>query len=234
MTDEPGVSHVPKGVNLVLREDFIDKYPVLFHMAAAGSWDSIRYHGLLSTSCLVDLYAPPPSVRRNILEGVRHRSYTLQAAGRPDATVRDQLPLKFLPSCLLPGVSVQDFLDELNTRVFFHVSRDRLERLLSARAYRKLEHDVISVDTSTFLGLHHAVDLAPYNTGSVHVPNMPARGPQTFVRIEDYPWEEWKGRRGRRDAVAELSVKWRASVAGCAVRVERWSAGRAATVIWRQ
>jgi hypothetical protein len=28
--------------------------PVLFHMAERGSWDSIREHGLLSTSALLD------------------------------------------------------------------------------------------------------------------------------------------------------------------------------------
>lgn len=30
--------------------------PVLYHMAARGSWESIQRHGLLSTSALLDLF----------------------------------------------------------------------------------------------------------------------------------------------------------------------------------
>ena len=104
------------------RDDFISRYPRLFHMAAHGSWPSIAERGLLSTRALVDLYDPAPDVRTGILERVRKRSYVLSAVGLPDATVRDQLPLKFLSERLQPGVSEQDFLDELNGRVFFHVS----------------------------------------------------------------------------------------------------------------
>ena len=37
-------------------EGFIARYPRLWHMAEAGSWDGIRERGLLSTTALLDLF----------------------------------------------------------------------------------------------------------------------------------------------------------------------------------
>ena len=37
-------------------ERLASRYPVLFHMAESGSWESIRECGLLSTSALLDLF----------------------------------------------------------------------------------------------------------------------------------------------------------------------------------
>lgn len=213
------------------RDAFIARYPRLFHMAAEGSWPSIQERGLLATRTLVDLYDPPQDVRAAILDRVRRRGHVLTATGLPDAMVRDQLPLKFLDRCLLPGVSVQDYLDELNGRVFFHVTEVRLHTLLGARAYRKHTHDVITLDTRMFLDLHPDVDLAPYNTGSVHVPNMPARGPSTFTRLEAYSWQDWRKKRGEANAVVELTVAHSANVDPAVLKVEQWHVGKRVEVL---
>ena len=37
-------------------ERLISRYPTLYHMAEDGSWESIRKHGLLSTSALLDKF----------------------------------------------------------------------------------------------------------------------------------------------------------------------------------
>lgn len=213
-------------------EAFIARYPRLFHMAADGSWASIRERGLLSTQSLVELYKPSPQVRAEVLGAIRKRSYQLMAEGLPNATVRDQLPLKFLDQCLFPGTTVQDFLDELNGRVFFHVAKERLFRLLCAKPYRAQPHDVLVLDTAEFLKVHPAVDLAPYNTGSVHVPNMPARGAGTFVPLERYPWDSWSQRRGEKDAVVELTVRGMADVMPAVVRVEQWRGEECLSVLY--
>ncbi|MDI6024050.1 hypothetical protein QBL02_10885 [Leucobacter sp. UT-8R-CII-1-4] len=207
------------------REDFIARHPRLFHMAAADSWPSIQRHGLLSTSALVDLYDPTPAVRHEILETVRRRSYVLSYPGLDDATVRDQLPLKFIDRCLFPGVTTQEFLDALNTRVFFHVDEERLLRLLNARAYRNKVHDVLMLDTATFLGNHPNVELAPYNTGSVHVPNMPPRGPETFEPLEDYSLPYWERIRGSKDAIVELTVRHSAQLGNAVLSASQWHHG---------
>lgn len=216
------------------RSDFIAKYPRLFHMATGGAWQSISERGLLATRTLVDRYAPHPTIRNEILGSVRRRSYQLEAEGLPPATVRDQLPLKFLDRCLLPGVTERDFLDALNSRVFFHVAEDRLHTLLGAKAYRDHTHDVLTLDTHLLLDLHAQVDLAPYNTGSVHVPNMPARGPATFTPLEEYPWESWRKKRGEANAVVELTVRDAANVYPAVIRVERWREGKRVELVYER
>ena len=195
-------------------------------MAADSSWPSIQLHGLLSTRALVDLYNPGKELRDSILNGVRRTSYILSADGMQDAVVRDQKPLKFLDECLNPGVTQQEFLDALNERVFFHVNRERLERLLGARAYRKQPQQVLVIDTESFLSIHGQVDLAPYNTGSVHLPTMPKRGPDIFIPLEKYDWNAWRAKRGIHDAVVELTTLGRADIAGSVLEVESWHEGK--------
>lgn len=215
------------------REHVIDLYPRVFHMAVDGAWPSIQEHGLLSTTALVDLYDPPPDVRAQILDGVRRTSVALQRDGLPDVLVRDQRPLKFIDQCLLPGVTVQEFLDALNGRVFFWVSPERLSRLMGATAYKKHPQTILEVDTAALLAVHPHVELAPYNTGSVHVPNMPARGPATFVRLEDYPYEQMVKRRGRNDAIVELTVPYASpGVTAAVVKVERWEQGKPTSLLF--
>ncbi|NHT16136.1 hypothetical protein [Cellulomonas sp. IC4_254] len=217
------------------REHFVDLYPRLFHMAVDGAWPSVQERGLLSTAALVDLYDPPPAVRAQILNGVRRTSVALQHDGLPDVLVRDQRPLKFIDQCLLPGTTLQEFLDALNGRVFFWVSLERLRRLMGATAYKRHPQTVLEVDTAKLLAAHPQVDLAPYNTGSVHVPNMPARGPETFVRLEDYPYEQMAKRRGRSDAVVELTVPYASpNVVDAVLTVTRWEQGEPTSQLFPQ
>ena len=42
--------------NGISAEALARRYPVLFHMAEAGSWPTIAEYGLLSTTALVDLF----------------------------------------------------------------------------------------------------------------------------------------------------------------------------------
>ncbi|MBD3779229.1 MAG: hypothetical protein IE923_08200 [Micrococcales bacterium] len=214
------------------RTDFIRKYPVLFHTAADGAWPSIREHGLFSTSALVSEFDPPDDVRTDLLRSVRKRGYVLSQPGRDDVTIRDQGPLKFLSVCLEPGVTEQDYLDALNARVFFHVNEHDLHRLLGARRYRAHPQTVLTIDTEEFLARHPDVELAPYNTGSVHVPNMPARGPNLFTPLEDYPWDAWRKKRGDDAAVRELTVIEWADVVPAVLRVERWHLGEPVETIF--
>jgi hypothetical protein len=56
-------------------DELIVNYPTLFHMAALGSWPSIRERGLLSTSALLDLYEVVGEQR--IAIEARHRAETI-------------------------------------------------------------------------------------------------------------------------------------------------------------
>jgi len=48
--------------------ELLQDCPTLYHMAERGSWPSIREHGLLSTSALLDLYGKQ-GAEREAIEG---------------------------------------------------------------------------------------------------------------------------------------------------------------------
>jgi hypothetical protein len=203
-------------------------HPLVYHMAEDGSWPSIRERGLLSTQAIVDLYQPDDETRVEILAAVRRRKITLTRNGLPGITIRDQLPAKFLHACMNEGVSPQEYLDVLNSRVFFWVSIQRLKTLLHARLYRNLRHTVLRVDTAELLRAYQGrVQLAPYNTGSMHVPNAPKRGPDVFTDLADYPYEDWARRRGGSgDLIVELTIDYAVpDISSYVTRAETWADG---------
>jgi hypothetical protein len=205
-------------------------------MAEDGTWPSIQSRGLLSTEALVDLYQPEPRVRASILGAVRRNSVTLHHPTYGPAVIRDQGPLKFLDRCLEPGTTPEEYLAALNGRVFFWLTPERVRRLLGARRYRIKPQTVLHVDTARFLDRHgDQVQLAPYNTGSMHVPNAPRRGIDVFVDLDKYPYANWRARRGiRSDAVVELTVLYAVpNVSDFVVKVERWNDGALAEVLYQ-
>lgn len=212
-------------------------HPALYHMAEDGSWPSIRDRGLLSTRAIVDLYQPDEATKAEILTRVRRKKITLTRGGLPDVTIRDQMPAKFLDVCLEEGVTPQEYLDALNGRVFFWVSAGRLAKLLQARLYRNLRHTVLRVDTAALLKAYpDRVQLAPYNTGSMHVPNAPKRGPRVFTDLAGYPYDQWARRRGKSgDAIVELTIDYAVpEVSSYVNRVETWAGGVPVEVLYEK
>jgi hypothetical protein len=204
-------------------------------MAEDGSWPSIRDRGLLSTKAIVDLYQPGDETKAEILTTVRRRKVTLTRDGLPDVVIRDQLPAKFLNVCLEEGVTPGEYLDALNGRVFFWVSAERLVRLLQARFYRNLRHTVLQVDTAALLKAYSGrVQLAPYNTGSMHVPNAPKRGPGVFTDLADYPYDEWAHRRGKSgEPLVELTIDYAVpDISSYVTRAETWADSRPVDVLY--
>ncbi len=41
---------------MAIIDQFVARYPKLYHMAECGSWPSIKRHGLLTTSALIQLF----------------------------------------------------------------------------------------------------------------------------------------------------------------------------------
>ncbi|MCU1311491.1 MAG: uncharacterized protein JWO20_2616 [Candidatus Angelobacter sp.] len=191
-------------------EDLIKHYPNLYHMAETGTWEAIKRHGLLSTSALLDLFEIRGNQRRIIETERRPQSVPITHPKHGRAVIRDQKPMHEtgLLKCLQDGITPSQWYEVLNKRVFFWLSKDRLERLLSARAYKGKQHCVLTLKTEELLSNHaKAVTLCPINSGAtLYIPQP--RGKDTFQRIEDYPFEAWVDKRGVENAVVELVVDY--------------------------
>ena len=177
-------------------------------MAEDGSWDSIREQGLLSTSALLDLYRVYGARRAELESCAVAESVSICRAGLPDAVIRDQKPMsdEALARCLLDGITPAQWYEKLNKRTFFWLSRERLHRLLRANAYRNQPQIVLTLDTRSLVAAHrHQIELSPINSGSTLFNPQP-RGHDTFLPINEYPFERWRQRRPLIDAVAELTV----------------------------
>ena len=186
----------------------VQSSPVLFHMAERGSWESIRKHGLLSTSALLDLFGVSGSDRECIESCHRPESVTVEREGVGSAVIRDQKPMddRGLERCLRDGLTPRNWYEILNARVFFWLSRSRLMRLLKARAYRDAEHDVLKIDTASLVDAYREqITLAGINTGATK-PIPAPRGKETIVGIAEY---DYAGRilTHPREPVVELAVE---------------------------
>lgn len=184
-------------------------YPLLYHVAEEGAWDSIRRNGLLSTSALLDLHEVRGQERSAMESEHRPTSRRIEHAAYGMAVIRDQRPLNEakLRKCLV-GMTPSEWYRILNGRVFFWLTRRRLANLLSAGEYAHRTHCVITVDTALLLERHAPqVRLSPINSGSTLFDAKP-RGRETFLMLDEYPFHERRKRRGTSDAIAELTVEY--------------------------
>ncbi len=182
-------------------------YPRLYHMAQRDSWVSIQRHGLLCTDALLGLFEVPAKKRQPILAQQRTESVVLEHPLYGRAVIRDQKPLNRskLEGCL-NGCSFLQWLQLLNSRVFFWLTRDRLRTLMCAREYCAEPHVVLELDTLRLAtDFRKSITLASMNTGNTR-PYAHPRGLSTFSRMADYPFE---GRlhRGLHYTVVELAVE---------------------------
>lgn len=190
-------------------DELLRRHPTIWHMAADGSWPSIRQNGLLSVTRLLDLYGVAEAARFAIESARRPQSVTLTANGLPPAVVRDNKPMSDvgLVKCLQDGLTPKDWYEVLNRKSFFWVDRERLDRLLRARAYASHPQTVIQIDTKALLDRYRDdVRLCRINSGqTMWVPVD--RGHATFKTIGDFP--DGPGRIGTpiRPAVVELVVE---------------------------
>lgn len=187
-------------------EEFLENSPKLYHMAEFDSWSSIKDRGLLSTSAILDLYGVDGAERRRIEEVRRPASVTLTHKTLPPIVIRDQLPMTdgALNRCLQDGLTPRDWYLLLNFRVFFWPSKERLLRLLGAKAYRNKKHDILEVDSrSLVVDYKDQITLSPINSGST-IFNPQPRGRGTFARITDYAY----AKRPKDNRLAELAIDY--------------------------
>jgi len=157
---------------------------------------------------------------------IHHRTYG-------EAVIRDQKPLSLGVRTFIDGMSLQEYIELLNRKTFSWVRKERLIRLLSAKAYRGKVHDVLIVDTKGLVERHRdEITLSPINSGAFR--GSGRRGAYTFKKIEDYPYDE-RVRTNHEDAVVELAVDYAVKdITDFTVRVEEWTGNRSLRVIWER
>ncbi len=143
--------------------------------------------------------------------------------------IRDQFPLddKGLSRCLQDGLSPSDWYRELNGKVFFWLTKDRLLRLLKAGNYRTQAHDVLELRAREIVEAYaERIWLCPMNSGCTK-PFPHPRGRATFKRISEYPYAEWRKRRRRGERVVELAIDYAVpDIIGFVRRVVRMAGGK--------
>lgn len=162
-------------------------YPRLFHMAHADAWSGILKYGLLSTDRLLDIFYQDPHARRLLLEKRRPHSVTLTHPEHGIVVIRDQKPLvESKLKQLLDETTLCEYLTLLNNRVFFWTSEQRLERLLTGRAYRRDPQLVLTVDTRSLVAEYsEVIQLTRINSGAtLYVRGR--RGRRTFETIAEF------------------------------------------------
>lgn len=188
---------------------FIKTYPRLYHMAHEEALAGILRHGLLSTSALLDLFEVVASQREVIETRMRPKSVAVEHLIHGRAVIRDQKPIGNdlrLAQALGDSATPSEWHRLLNSKVFFWVTEQRLERLRKARAYRHSSQLVLVLDTAKVLTI--AADrlwLSSMNSGAC-MPFAHPRAPAIFQRLKDYDFDAWKKKRGIADAVVECAI----------------------------
>lgn len=167
---------------------FIGLYPRLYHMAEVGTWPSIKKRGLLSTSAVLDHLGVKGAARTRY--EAEHRPEKMTVGTDADAIVlRDQKPMPpdRISRALVDGTKPQEWYKFLNGKVFMWAEEERLLTLLSARPYKKLEHDVLTIDTAALVAAYKdQICLCRMNSGNTF-PYWHERKVADFMRIEQYP-----------------------------------------------
>lgn len=192
----------------VTTEELVARFPRLYHMAAAGSWPGIERYGLRSTSALLDLFDISGEQRKQLEERHRPECVTIEHPHHGRAVIRDQKPMddRGLAIALTDGLRPSDWYRILNKKVFFWLTRQRLNTLRTAKAYRDKRHTVLVLDTRRLVERNATrVLLSPMNSGCTRPVPHP-RGRTTFLPLHDYPFQSRVHR--RLEPIVELAVDY--------------------------
>ncbi|MGY3306898.1 hypothetical protein ACVK1X_006229 [Pseudomonas sp. PvR086] len=188
-------------------ERLIELYPRVYHMAESGAWDSIRTRGLMSATAVLDHLAVGGVDRAQYESEHRGEKMDVRAGDPSHIVLRDQKPMPEgrLIRALTDGTTPRQWYELINSKVFFWAEEKRLHGLLGARDYRRLEHDVLTLDSATFIPAYaEAIWLCHMNSGNTW-PMPHRRGTDIFRRIPDYPVK----RSGKPDkTIVELVVDY--------------------------
>lgn len=197
---------------------FISEHSVLYHVTAADSWPSIKEHGLLSTNALLDRSTLEEGESLRIRRSRRKECVPVQGKESHriplKAVIRDQIPMKDKPlkrqlEAQNAGITVKEWYERQNGRVFFFVSREAAADLMNLYAERDQPQCMLEVCTkSLFKACCDKIELSEFNTGSnQQQPDVPKKEDGKWHCNLHKPWREYPSRRRKRkNVVRELTV----------------------------
>ncbi len=197
-------------------EELATLHPRLYHITI-NSWEDVKQHGLLSTTALLDLYQVPDDEKQRLRTMIRPLGITLQHNSLPTITLNDNTPLKasILSKKLEDSLTIADWMEILNERVFFWPDEELMENHLQAflRALKedklgegKREIDVLVIDTLSLAKAYaDKIQFCAINSGTA-IRNAATRGLSTFTPMLDHDYKTWRGLRGKKDTIKEVTV----------------------------
>lgn len=179
---------------------------VAYHLVDIRNWKSIQAQGLLSTQGLVELST---NVDRSILRQHRPDEKYVDFG----AFIRDQsaMPREALERALRSGVTPEDWFELLNSKVFFWLDLNRLNRhRISCRSQKQV---VLAIDAGRMLEEYSSfASVSPISSGNAMHDEVP-RNLTTFVPYEKWVETGWDSeqvpgmaRRSRSLLPAELTI----------------------------
>ena len=122
--------------------------------------------GFIAIECF--LACPAPNYGNSIFGAGRKRAVLIQDKKHGKFLIRDNgpLPLNKLQASLI-DMTPEQFYKELNKKVFFWPTEQRVKGLLGARRYRNRKHTVIKVRSDLLLKHYQTkIHLSRINSGS--------------------------------------------------------------------
>ncbi len=151
----------------------------VYHLVDAGNWPSVQKLGLMSAARLM---AASGEVKDNTPR--HHRPVAQRLAS--GILIRNQKPMPpaALARCLKSGLVPEDWFELLNSKVFFWLDIERLNR--QRHACKDAPQIALVIDAARLLSNYSTVaTVAPINTGNAMRAAVP-RNRTTFV-----PYERW-------------------------------------------
>ena len=171
-------------------DEFLDKCPVLCHVAAPGAWSSIREHGFRTAAQLIAAADLTDDERATLLNEPRRETVTLSVSGRA-VQLRDQAPLlkrRDVGSLMGDDMTVADWIQVLNERVYLFADRTAMAKVLSKYVDVDGAQEVITLSPRRFIETFRSVvELSDQNTGAVARKAGPQKNRRTFRLLHDFP-----------------------------------------------
>jgi hypothetical protein len=152
-------------------EEFLGKTKSLTHVGPAGTWDRIRADGLRTARQLIDAADLDEETRATLRSTVRTQAVTLSVGGN-DVVIRDQVLNPGLVARLGDSLTMADWIDLLNRRVYLHPDRVAMKKVTDKYVAASGAHDVLTFSPMRLVErVGYRIELADQTTSALGRPS---------------------------------------------------------------